>query len=130
MNNNGGEGGVNTVTAMGTVTDNNPLKAAAKEAAVDTTAAILAATVTKTMVATARTMRTKAATVMMTAATTTMMTAASAGASTAAAATATAGATDNNQLKVAAKETAVDMTARQLGGGGGGTNGNGNGKGW
>ncbi len=56
----GGDGGVGTVTAMGIVTDNNPLKAAVEEAAVDAVVAMLVAIAMKMTVATATTMMTKA----------------------------------------------------------------------
>ncbi len=62
----GGDGGVSTVTAMGIVTDNNPLKAAVEEAAMDAAAAMLVAIAMKTTVATATTMTTKAATAAVT----------------------------------------------------------------
>jgi hypothetical protein len=63
----GGDGGVGTVTAMGIVTDNNPLKAAVEEAAADAAAAMLVAIAMKTTVATATTMTTKVATAAVTA---------------------------------------------------------------
>jgi hypothetical protein len=62
----GGDGGVGTVTAMGIVTDHNPLKAAVEEAAADAAAAMLVAIAMKTTVMTAKTMTTKAETAAVT----------------------------------------------------------------
>jgi hypothetical protein len=123
VDNNGGDGSVNTVTAIGALTDNNQLKVAAEEAVADAVAARLVAIAMKTAMAMATMMTTKTAMAMVTVATTTTTT-------PAAAATALAGTTDNNQLKATAKETVAAVTAQRLGGSNGSSNGNGNGKGW
>jgi hypothetical protein len=78
----------------------------------------------------ATTMTIKAAMATVTAAMTTTMTAASVAVSMAVVATVRAGATYNNQLTAAVKETAVAVTARRLGSSDGGCDGNGNGNGW